>query len=278
MHLPAERRIFRKSRQFGRCVFFIDFGRVPCYTRSGMFPAGGNWPCRAQVSIAAGRGLPLTSATRAAILPSEEFPCISLVARRPAAVVGGSLLTFEAEIGILLSEGFGEVTPECVSAEKGVLLTTFFFFARRLLPAFSVPLHFPLQFLHDLPPFRWPTRSRFALPKSSSSPLYSLSLCGTPESLSCVAETPRGARGLTSCCQLCPAPCTGELSSAFPAPIFKLYASLLPPPGAAIAEVPASPRRQKSWTSAAVCAILSIGAPRHFFRKDGLLCTLSSPS
>mgnify|MGYP000801532779 FL=1 len=154
MHLPAERRIFRKSHQFGRCVFFIDFGRVPCYTHSGMFPAGGNWPCRAQVSIAAGRGLPLTSAMRAAILPSEEFPCVSLVVRRPAAVVGSSLLTFEAEIGILLSEGFGEVTPECISAEKGVLLTTFFFFARRLLPAFSVPLHFPLQFLHDLPPFR----------------------------------------------------------------------------------------------------------------------------
>lgn len=43
----------------------------------------------------------MTSAMRAAILPSEEFPCISLVARRPAAVVGGSLLTFEAEIGIL---------------------------------------------------------------------------------------------------------------------------------------------------------------------------------
>ena len=37
------------------------------------------------------------------------------------------LLTFPPEVGILFAEGFGEVTSECVSAEKGVLLITFFF-------------------------------------------------------------------------------------------------------------------------------------------------------
>lgn len=37
------------------------------------------------------------------------------------------LLTFPPPVGILFAEGFGEVTSECVSAEKEVLLITFFF-------------------------------------------------------------------------------------------------------------------------------------------------------
>lgn len=37
------------------------------------------------------------------------------------------VLTFSPEAGTLFAEGFGEVTSECVSAEKEVLLITFFF-------------------------------------------------------------------------------------------------------------------------------------------------------
>ena len=48
-------------------------------------------------------------------------------------------LTFSPSVSIPVSEGLGEVTSECVSAEKEVLLVTFFFSTSRRLYKYDFP-------------------------------------------------------------------------------------------------------------------------------------------